>query len=113
MYFIEYLVHYDDLFNFFIKFILIKTYLIMKTTTTSAGPASKMYCNVFGHQYEVTKKVTRHVKEYTCKCCKKQLTTNSNGHLTELTPTFREINSLLERIHTSRMMRLSQKTLAA
>ncbi len=81
----------------------------MKTTTSTTGSFSKLYCNVFGHQYDVTKKVTKHVKEYTCKCCKKQLTTNSNGHLTELTPTFREINFLLERIHTRRMMRLNQK----
>lgn len=81
----------------------------MKTTISTTGSFSKLYCNVFGHQYDVTKKVTKHVKEYTCKCCKKQLTTNSNGHLTELTPTFREINFLLERIHTRRMMRLNQK----
>ena len=79
------------------------------TTSNSTGLISKVYCNVFGHQYDVTKKVTKHVKEYTCKSCKKQLTTNSNGHLTELTPTFREINSLLERIYAHRMMRLSQK----
>jgi transposase-like protein len=85
----------------------------MKTTTSRAGPVSIMYCNIFGHQYDVTKKVTSHVKEYTCKCCKKQLTTNSNGHLTELTPTFREINSLLEHIHTARMTLLSQKILVA
>ena len=82
----------------------------MKTTTSnSSRPVSKMYCNVFGHQYDVSKKVTKHVKEYTCNCCKKQLTTNSNGYLTELTPTFKEINSLLERIYTNRMMRLKQK----
>jgi len=87
----------------------------MKTTTlNSTGSVSKMYCNVFGHHYDVSKKVTKHVKEYTCKCCKKQLTTNSNGNLTELTPTFKEINSLLERIYTNRMMRLNrQKTLVA
>ena len=83
----------------------------MKTTTNSK-PISKMYCNVFGHQYEVSKNVTRHVKEYTCKCCKKQLTTNSNGYLTELTPTFREINSILERIHTARMLRSKKKLVA-
>ena len=81
----------------------------MKTATSTARPVSKMYCNVFGHQYDVTKKVTKHVKEYTCKCCKKQLTTDGNGHLTELTPTFREINSLLERIYTNKMLRLKQK----
>ena len=72
-----------------------------------------MYCNVFGHQYEVSKKVTYHVKEYTCTCCKKELTTNSNGNLIELTPKFREINSILERIHTSRMLRLKEKTLTS
>lgn len=85
----------------------------MRTINTTTGPRSKLYCSIFGHQYDVSKKVTRHVKEYTCKCCKKQLTTNGNGRLTELTPTFREINSILERIYTRRMLRLSQKHLAA
>lgn len=69
----------------------------------------KLYCNVFGHNYEVSKKVTSHVKEYTCTCCKKQLTTNSNGNLTELTPKFKEINSILEEIYTRRMERLQDK----
>lgn len=82
----------------------------MKTTTSSqTSSVSKLYCNIFGHQYDVTKLVTKHVKEYTCKCCKKQLTTNSNGHLTELTPTFKEINNILEYIHTKRMSRIKQK----
>ena len=81
----------------------------MKTTTSSSSSASKLYCNIFGHHYEVSKLVTKHVKEYTCKCCKKQLTTNGNGRLTELTPTFQEINSILEYIHTKRMSRLKQK----
>ena len=82
-------------------------------TTTKPNSFSKMYCNVFGHQYEVSKKVTSHVKEYTCKCCKRELTTNSNGYLTELTPKFKEINSILERIHTTRSMRLKQKSLSS
>lgn len=81
----------------------------MKTTTSSANLFSKLYCSIFGHQYEVTKQVTKHVKEYTCKCCNKQLTTNGNGGLTELTPTFKEINSILENIHARRMSRLKQK----
>jgi transposase-like protein len=72
---------------------------------------TKLYCDLFGHNYEVSKKVTRHVKEYTCKCCKKQLTTNSNGQLTELTPKFKEINSILERIYNNRVMRSKQKTI--
>jgi len=71
----------------------------------------KLYCDFFGHNYKVSKKVTNHVKEYTCKCCKKQLTTNSNGKLIELTPKFQEINSTLERIYNNKMMRLKQKTI--
>jgi ribosomal protein S17E len=77
---------------------------------TSNNPILKFYCDAFGHNFEVSKKVTSHVKEYTCKCCKKQLTTNSNGHLTELTPTFKEINSILEKIYTTKMMRLKNQT---
>ncbi|WP_299115592.1 DUF1660 family phage protein [uncultured Winogradskyella sp.] len=74
---------------------------------------NKLYCDFFGHNYEVTKKVTNHVKEYTCTRCKKQLTTNSNGKLTELTPKFQEINSALERIYNNRMMRLKQKSISS
>ena len=57
--------------------------------------------------------MTYHVKEYTCSHCQKQLTTNSNGSLTELTPKFKEINAILERIHASRTQRLKEKTLAS
>lgn len=78
-----------------------------KTITTSAP--MKLYCSLFGHQYEVSKKVTLHVKEYTCKCCKRQLTTNGNGNLTELTPKFQEINAILEDIYTRRRLRLKKK----
>ncbi|MBT8271811.1 MAG: hypothetical protein HKO90_04235 [Flavobacteriaceae bacterium] len=81
--------------------------------TTKSTAIQRIYCDVFGHRYEVSKKVTSHVKEYKCRCCKRELTTNSNGNLTELTPTFKEINSILERIHTARMMRSKQKTLSS
>jgi ferritin-like metal-binding protein YciE len=81
----------------------------METTTQKqTSTINKMYCNFFGHQYKMTKKVTHHVKEYTCKCCKKQLTTNANGKLTELTPTYQDINSVLERIYQVRVSRLKQ-----
>jgi len=85
----------------------------MKKTTQKPTFIPKMYCNLFGHNYEVTKKVTYHVKEYTCSHCKKQLTTNSNGSLTELTPKFKEINAILERIHESRMERSKKKIVAS
>lgn len=81
----------------------------MKKSTSLTAPL-RLYCSLFGHQYEVSKKVTLHVKEYTCKCCKRQLTTNSNGNLTELTPKFQEINTILEDIYLRRKMRLQQKS---
>ena len=74
---------------------------------------TKLYCDFFGHNYQLSKKVTNHVKEYTCKCCKKQLPTNSKGKLIELTPKYQDINSTLERIYTSRLIRLKQKTLSS
>ena len=73
----------------------------------------KTYCAIFGHNYQVTKKVTYHVKEYTCSRCKKQLTTNSNGNLIELTPKFKEINAILERIHHSRRLRSKKKIITS
>lgn len=84
----------------------------MNKTLTSSAPM-KLYCSLFGHQYEVSKKVTLHVKEYTCKCCKRQLTTNSNGNLIELTPKFQEINTILEDIYTRRKLRLQQKSFSS
>jgi hypothetical protein len=74
---------------------------------------TKLYCDFFGHNYQISKKVTNHVKEYTCKCCKKQLTTDSNGKLIELTPKYQDINSTLERIYSSRLMRLKQKSFSS
>lgn len=84
----------------------------MKKNTTAPGPM-KLYCSLFGHKYQVSKKVTKHVKEYTCTCCKKQLTTNSNGHLTELTPKFREINFTLEEMYLRRTLRLQEKMISS
>jgi transposase-like protein len=63
----------------------------------------QLYCSFFGHDYSVTKNVTYHVKEYTCKKCKEQVTTNGNGKLTLLTPKYKEINAVLERIHNNRL----------
>ena len=69
-----------------------------------------IHCKIFGHNYKVSRNVTYHVKEYTCCNCKKQLTTNGKGNLTELTPKFKEINDVLERIHAKRnRIRLKSK----
>lgn len=81
----------------------------MKKSNNKPAFIPTMYCSFFGHDYHVSKKVTYHVKEYECSHCKKQLTTNSNGNLIELTPKFREINSILERIHSTRTRRSREK----
>jgi len=68
-----------------------------------------IYCSFFGHQYEVSKNITYHVKEYKCSHCKSQVTTNGNGGLTPLTLKHQEINSVLSRIHNRRVVRITQK----
>ncbi|SFZ89719.1 hypothetical protein SAMN05428642_101522 [Flaviramulus basaltis] len=70
----------------------------------------KIHCKMFGHKFHVTRKVTYHVKEYTCKNCKKELTTNGNGYLIELTPKFKEINDVLERIYKNRSKKKIEET---
>lgn len=69
----------------------------------------QLQCNLFGHNYEVTRQVTYHIKEYTCKNCKKQLTINGNGQLIELSPKFKEINDVLERIHIKRIKKIKEQ----
>jgi len=59
-------------------------------------------CDVFGHKFKVSKHVTSHVKEYTCKCCNRELTVNANGNLIVLTPLFKEINIVLEDLYRRR-----------
>ena len=81
----------------------------MKNSDNSKLTA-KLYCSLFGHNYFLSKKVTYHIKEYTCKSCKKQVTTNVNGDLIDLTPKYREINSVLERVHNKRKLRLQNKS---
>jgi hypothetical protein len=71
-----------------------------------------IYCSIFGHQYEVSKNITYHVKEYKCSHCKSQVTTSGTGGLTILTPKHKEINSVLERIHNRRVLRKKQQAIA-
>ena len=85
----------------------------MEKATKKTSFLPSVYCNVFGHDFEVTKKVTYYVKEYTCSHCKKQLTTSGNGKLTELTPKFKEINAILERIHNVRIQRSKVKSITS
>lgn len=69
---------------------------------------ASLQCKIFGHNYKVSKAITYHVKEYQCSCCKKELTTHINGNLIELTPKFKEINSILSRIHNNKLNRMQR-----
>ncbi|QLG47239.1 hypothetical protein HYG79_08310 [Costertonia aggregata] len=63
---------------------------------------SSFCCNLFGHHYSVSKKVTLHIKEYKCIHCGKEVTTDVSGNLSELTPELQEINSTLENLYQKR-----------
>jgi DNA-directed RNA polymerase subunit RPC12/RpoP len=62
----------------------------------------KVFCNIFGHHYSVSKKVTQHIKEYKCIHCGKQVTTDVSGNLAILTPELEDINNTLESIYQKR-----------
>lgn len=64
-----------------------------------------VHCAISGHDYILSKHVTQHVKEYTCKHCKKQVTTSSNGQLTILNDKRKEINAVLQRMHRVKKQR--------
>lgn len=62
----------------------------------------KVFCNIFGHHYAVSKKVTHHIKEYKCIHCNKEVTTDVSGNLSTLTPELQDINNTLENIYQKR-----------
>ncbi len=62
----------------------------------------KVICQIFGHHYAVTKKITHHIKEYECIHCGKEVTTNETGKLSVLTPERQEINDTLRTIYQRR-----------
>ena len=64
-----------------------------------------IHCKMFGHDFSISRHITFHVKEYSCKNCNKEFTTDSSGNLTALTPKFREINQVLESIHKRRLLK--------
>ncbi|MEK6152757.1 hypothetical protein WIW50_05835 [Flavobacteriaceae bacterium 3-367] len=63
---------------------------------------SSVFCNLFGHHYAVSKKVTLHIKEYKCIHCNKQVTTDVSGSLSALTPELQDINDTLENLYQKR-----------
>ncbi len=62
----------------------------------------KVICQIFGHHYSVSKKITQHIKEYECIHCGKEVTTDVTGNLSVLTPELQDINKTLEDIYQRR-----------
>lgn len=82
----------------------------MKTSTTQHGnKISSIFCNLFGHHYVVSKKVTQHIKEYKCIHCHKEVTTDVSGKLSALTPQMQEINDTLEDMYQKRRSKEVQR----
>jgi len=69
----------------------------------------KLFCNVFGHHYVVTKKITHHIKEYKCIHCGKEVTTDVSGNLSALTPELQDINKTLESIYQKKHRAAAQQ----
>lgn len=69
----------------------------MKSSTAyNLASLSSVFCQIFGHQFTISRKVTQHITEYECVHCKKQMTTNEYGELSELTTELEAINNTLQ-----------------
>lgn len=80
-----------------------------KSTSHGGNKVSAIFCQLFGHHYVVSKKVTKHIKEYRCANCQKQVTTDPNGKLASLTDKMREINLALHDMYQRRNRRLAHR----
>jgi hypothetical protein len=68
----------------------------MQTTTTKPVLfKGKVWCSFFGHQFETSRNITNHFKEYKCSVCELELTNDEHGHKISLTPQHRMINDTL------------------
>jgi len=73
-----------------------------KASANNGFRLSAFFCNIFGHRYIVSKKVTHHIKEYKCLHCAKQVTTDVSGNLSTLTPELQDINKTLQNLYEKR-----------
>lgn len=77
-----------------------------KDTASGKNLLTSLFCNLFGHHYVVSKKVTKHIKEYKCVHCQRQVSTDVGGKLSILTPKMREINGVLADMYNKRQQRI-------
>ena len=76
-----------------------------KRRSPDGNKVTGFLCSVFGHHYVVSKEITRHIKEYECVYCGKQVTTDGSGTLTTLTKKNKRINRELMEIQKKRRNR--------
>ena len=81
-----------------------------KTITPDGHKLTGIFCNFFGHHFVVSKPVTKHIKEYRCIHCGKQVCTDEQGKLSALTPQMQEINQTLEDMYKKRNRRRTAPT---
>lgn len=71
-------------------------------TSPKTSKLGSLLCQLFGHRYIVSKKITKHVNEYQCTQCNKQVTTDAFGRLTVLNAKRKEINTALAAMYSKR-----------
>lgn len=76
-------------------------------TNTQKRPTSILgiACCVFGHNYNITRKVTDHINEYKCPNCEREFTNNLKGNLEALTSRTKELNNIVSSFIHRRMRR--------
>lgn len=65
----------------------------------------RLFCYYFGHRLRVSRRITDHIKEYSCSRCGQEMTDTANGFLADLTPRLQETNTFLAKIHKRRRNR--------
>lgn len=65
----------------------------------------RLFCYYFGHRLFISRRITNHVKEYSCSRCGQEMTDTANGLVADLTPRLQETNTFLAKIHERRRNR--------
>lgn len=80
-----------------------------KRPPSEGRPLRALLCSIFGHQYRVSREITGHIKEFACTHCERQLTTDAEGKISELTYEKQRINETLMAMHRRRRMRVDSQ----
>jgi transposase-like protein len=79
----------------------------MEKFSTSPFSLLSIVCATFGHDYNVSRKVTDHINEYTCTHCGKEITDNTKGTIEILTEPLKRANNSLASFYSKRHSKIS------